>query len=81
MKTVRIVRGNYGWHPGGGRGVRVIARGETVDLPDDEADRLIAIEIGVPETPAVEKAEPTPAPDTELVENDGVVIPVKRKRK
>lgn len=43
MKKVRIICGTYGHQPEGSKIVKAVVRGETVDLPDDKAERLVKL--------------------------------------
>ncbi|MGM9640375.1 MAG: Rho termination factor N-terminal domain-containing protein [Faecousia sp.] len=54
MKRVRIIRGVYGHKPYGTGRVRPVGIGDTVDVPDEEAERLVFLGVAemVPETPS-----------------------------
>lgn len=54
MKRVRIIRGVYGHKPYGTGRVRPVGIGDTVDVPDEEAERLVFLGVAemVPEPPS-----------------------------
>lgn len=71
MKTVKIIFGSYGL-PNGKLGVKLIDRGQTCEIEDAEADRLIALGVAelVAETPhepqeAVATGEDIPEEETQ----------------
>lgn len=43
MQQVKIIMGAYGHHPAGTHCVRPVLAGETVSVPDTEAERLVSI--------------------------------------
>ena len=70
MKTIRMIFGSYGL-PDGKRGVKLIDCGQTCEVDDAEAERLIALGVAAPvvATPQEPQAETgtgenTPAPET-----------------
>ena len=71
MKTIRMIFGSYGL-PDGKRGVKLIDCGQTCEVDDAEAERLVALGVAAPvvATPQEPQAETgtgeknTPAPET-----------------
>jgi hypothetical protein len=65
---VRIINGTYGYHPAGSAKVQPVAAGdEPIDLPDDEAKRLINL--------GVARAVRPIAGDPELATGDAELTP------
>ncbi|MCD8199812.1 MAG: hypothetical protein LUD25_02490 [Coriobacteriaceae bacterium] len=65
MKTVKIISGKYGHRPNGSKSVRIVYAGELVDLPDDQAERLVKLGVGAiveAETPSPQPTEATDGP-------------------
>ena len=69
MTLIRIVSGNYGARPAGGR-LTVITKGNTVEVPDDEAARLVNLGVAAYVKEPVLMAETTPEPVSEVAPSD-----------
>lgn len=69
MTLIRIVSGNYGARPAGGR-LTVITKGNTVEVPDDEAARLVNLGVAAYVKEPVLMAETVPAPVSEDATSD-----------
>ena len=69
MTLIRIVSGNYGARPAGGR-LTVITKGNTVEVPDDEAARLVNLGVAAYVKEPVLMAETVPAPVSEDAPSD-----------
>jgi len=74
MKTVRIIKGVYGYRPGPGKSTKPIYMGKTVDLPDAEADRLVGLGIAEYAGVAPEADEIGPEGVPAGVEDDGAGV-------
>lgn len=68
MRKVKIINGTYGYRPQGSNRVKPVGIGGTVDLPEDEAARLVNLKVA--EYMACELVDEAPK-DPELP--DGVV--------
>jgi len=74
MTLIRIVNGCYAAHPNGGR-LQVIDKGQTVEVPEDEAARLVQMGVAAYEkepvlmadlpTEPIPEAAPSDTPDEE----------------
>lgn len=69
MTLIRIVSGNYGARPAGGR-LTVITKGNTVEVPDDEAARLVNLGVAAYVKEPVLMAETVPASVSEDAPSD-----------
>lgn len=84
MTLIRIVNGCYAAHPNGGR-LQVIDKGQTVEVPEDEAARLVQMGVAayvkepvlmadLPTEP-IPEAAPSDTPDEEENEATDEMIP------
>ena len=84
MTLIRIVNGCYAAHPNGGR-LQVIDKGQTVEVPEDEAARLVSLGVAAYEkepvlmadlpTEPIPEAAPSDTPDEEENEATDEMIP------
>ena len=64
MKKVRIISGTYGHQPEGSKIVKAVSRGETVDLPEDKAERLVKLGVAEYVDAPVNVPDDEPASDS-----------------
>ena len=69
MTLIRIVNGCYAAHPNGGR-LKVIDKGQTVEVSEDEAARLVNMGVAAYVKEPVLMAEIPPAPVSEAAPSD-----------
>ena len=69
MTLIRIVSGCYAAHPNGGR-LKVIEKGQTVEVSEDEAARLVNLGVAAYVKEPVLMAEIPPAPVSEAAPSD-----------
>lgn len=69
MTLIRIVNGCYAAHPNGGR-LQVIDKGQTVEVPEDEAARLVQMGVAAYVKEPVLMADLPPAPVPEAAPSD-----------
>ena len=69
MTLIRIVSGCYAAHPDGGR-LKVIDKGQTVEVSEDEAARLVNMGVAAYVKEPVLMAEIPPAPVSEAAPSD-----------
>ncbi len=81
MTLIRIVSGNYAAHPDGR--LKVITRGNTVEVPEDEAARLVEMGVAayvkepflMAETPSAPVSESAPSDTPDEEENEAPEAP------
>ncbi len=73
MKTVKIISGTYGADNGKG-GVTAVSRGETCEVDDQEAERLVSIGVASVAVATAQEARIEPGASEDMCEDEGAQI-------